>query len=208
MESTINWQRCNMQTFWQEVAPCSHVVQIYEDPEVFLNLLEGFVAGGIAVGDCVIVIAQASNLHALEQRLSLHGYDMAALAARDQYIALDAEQTLDKFMVNDWPDYHLFMHTISSVFQRAHQQQRQVRAFGEMVAVLWSQGKSGATVMLEYLWNTFSEKEKFPLFCAYPQTGFAQDTQSAIKNICSTHSQMVTGWKNSRTEICYQPVAS
>lgn len=197
-----------MQTFWREVAPCSHVVQIYEDPEVFLNLLEGFVAGGIAVGDCVIVLAQAAHLRALEERLSLHGYDLAALSAQDQYIALDAEQTLAQFMVNDWPDYHLFMETINALFQRAHLKKRNVRAFGEMVAVLWSQGKSGATVMLEYLWNTYCEKEKFALFCAYPQSGFSQDTQSAIKNICSTHSKMVTGWHKSKTEICYLPVAS
>jgi hypothetical protein len=206
MESTTNWQRCNMQTFWRDVAPCAHVVQIYEDPEVFLNLLEGFVAGGITVGDCVIVIAQADHLKALEERLQLHGYDLDALAARDQYMALDAEETLAKFMVDDWPDYHLFMETINALFQRAHQKQRQVRAFGDMVAVLWSQGKSGATVMLEYLWNTLCEKEKFALFCAYPKSGFDQDTQSAIKNICSTHSQMVTGWEKSKTEICYLPM--
>jgi hypothetical protein len=192
-----------MQTFWREVAPCSHVVQIYEDQEVFLNLLEGFVAGGITVGDCVIVIATAAHLEALEERLLSHGYNLATLSARDQYIALNAEEVLAKFMVNDWPDYHLFMETVSTLFERAHQNQRQVRAFGEMVALLWAQGKSGATVMLEYLWNTFCEKEDFALFCAYPQSGFAQDTHSAIKNICSTHSKMVAGWEKSKTEISF-----
>jgi hypothetical protein len=195
-----------MQTFWREVAPCSHVVQIYEDEDTFLNLLEGFVAGGITVNDCVIVIATADHLEALEGRLRSHGYDLAALSARDQYIALDAQQTLARFMVNDWPDYHLFMETMADYFQRAHQKQRQVRAFGEMVALLWAEGKSGATVMLEYLWNTYCDKEKFSLFCAYPQSGFAQDTQSAIKNICSTHSKMITGWERSKTEIAYLSV--
>jgi hypothetical protein len=207
MDPTTNWQRCNMQTFWRDVAPCSHVVQIYEDQEGFLNLLEGFVAGGIADGDCVIVIATAPVLKALKVRLRLHGYDLESLSARDQYIALDAEEVLARFMVNDWPDYHLFMDTMTTLFQRAHLNQRKVRAFGEMVAILWGQGKSGATVMLEYLWNTFSEKEEFSLFCAYPQSGFAQDTQSAIKNICSTHTQMVTGCERSNTEISYTHIA-
>lgn len=195
-----------MQTFWQEIAPCAHVVQIFEDPEVFLNLLEGFVAGGITVGDGVIVLAQRHYLQALEERLLFHGYDLAGLAARNQYIGLDAEYVLSKIMVNDWPDYHLFMETMEGLFQRARQQQRGVRAFGDLVAVLWGQGKSGATVMLEYLWNTLCEKEPFSLFCAYPQSGFDQDSRSAIKNICSTHTQMVTGWEKSKTEICYQPV--
>jgi hypothetical protein len=207
MEYHTNWQRCNMQTFWREVAPCSHVVQIYEDEEVFLNLLEGFVAGGITVGDCVMVIATAAHLHALEDRLRSHGLDLATLAARDQYIALDAEETLAKFMVNDWPDYHLFMDTMNNLFEHARRHQRNVRAFGEMVALLWDEGKSGATVMLEYLWNTFSEKERFSLFCAYSQDGFNQDSHSAVKNICSTHSTMISGWEKSKTEMSYRHVA-
>ena len=203
MNRNANWQRSNIQTFWGDIAPCSHVVQIYENQEVLLNLLEGFVAGGITVGDCVIVIGTTDNLEALRERLVSHGLDVEALEARDQYMALDADQTLAKFMVNDWPDYHLFMHTLNTLFERAHQKHKNVRAVGEMVALLWAQGKTGATVMLEHLWNTFSEKEQFPLLCAYPESGFAQDTQSAVRNICSTHSKMVTGWEKSKTEISY-----
>jgi hypothetical protein len=207
MESTTNWQRCNMQTFWREVAPCSHVVQIYEEEDVFLNLLEGYIAGGITVGDCVIVIATAAHLHTLEARLRSHGLDLATLAARDQYIPLDAEAVLSQILVNDWPDYQRFMETMDALFDRAHRAQRQVRAFGEVVSLLWSQGKSGATVMLEYLWNTLYEREQFALFCAYPRNGFAQDTHSAVKNICSTHATMITGWEKSKTEMCYRHVA-
>ena len=32
--------------FWGEISPCEHLVQIYQDEGVFLNALEGFVAGG------------------------------------------------------------------------------------------------------------------------------------------------------------------
>jgi hypothetical protein len=204
---STNWQRCNTQIFWGEIAPCSHVVQIYDNQEELLNLLEGFVAGGITIGDCVIVITQADQLAALEDRLLSHGLDLKTLAARQQYIALDATATLAKFMVNDWPDYHLFMETMTTLFGVAHKNHKNVRAFGDMVAILWSQGNSGATVMLEHLWNTFCEKEDFTLFCAYPQSGFDQDSGSAVRNICSTHTKMVTGWEKSKTEIAYIDVA-
>lgn len=31
--------------FWGEIAPCEHLVQIYEDDEAFVDSLERFVAG-------------------------------------------------------------------------------------------------------------------------------------------------------------------
>ena len=31
--------------FWGEMSPCDHLVQIYQDDEILLDSLEGFVAG-------------------------------------------------------------------------------------------------------------------------------------------------------------------
>src|SRR5687767_14092158 len=43
--------------FWGELAPSEHLIQIYEDDDVFLDALEGFVAEGLGVGESVVVIA-------------------------------------------------------------------------------------------------------------------------------------------------------
>ncbi|MDB5261730.1 MAG: hypothetical protein JWQ14_1011 [Adhaeribacter sp.] len=199
MEKDKNWQQCNMQTFWGEVAACSHVVQIYENEDALLNLLEGFVTGGLTVGDSVVIIATPAHLFLLEQKLRLHGLNVDALCATGQYLSLNAEEVLAEFMVNDWPDYGLFMTTIDEVFSRIRKSPGQVRVFGEMVALLWARGNSSATVMLEHLWNTYCEKETFSLFCAYPQEGFPQDTTTSLRTICNAHSKMVTGWGKSST---------
>lgn len=34
------------EVFWGDISPCEHLVQIYQDEGVFLDSLEGFVAGG------------------------------------------------------------------------------------------------------------------------------------------------------------------
>ncbi len=60
--------------FWGEIAPCEHVVQIYENDENFLDLLSGFVSGGVNAGECAVVIATAAHLAALDQRLAALGY--------------------------------------------------------------------------------------------------------------------------------------
>src|SRR6266545_1929676 len=124
--------------FWGEIAPCEHIVQIHEDDGAFLDSLEGFVGGGIRAGDAVIVIATAIHLSALEDRLSAQGVDVDAARSQDQYIPVDAEGTLSKFIVRGWPDDGLFTQLISELIARARRNGRRVRALGEMVAVMWA----------------------------------------------------------------------
>jgi hypothetical protein len=200
------WTESSSQVFWGEIAPCDHVVQIYENDEVFLDLLHGFVAGGITAGDSVVVIATGSHINALNKRLKTAGLDVSLLQGTNQYIPLDAEQTLSKFMVNDWPDQNLFNHTVSELIVRAKADGRKVRAFGEMVALLWAKGQVGATVRLEQLWNHFCENEAFCLFCAYPQSGFTQDASESVMHICGAHSKMIAGVGHGKAELFYKEV--
>lgn len=200
------WVKTSDRVFWGEIAPCEHVVQIYENDEVFLDLLNGYVAGGINAGDSVVVIATRSHLKLLNDRLVKAGIDISVVKANKQYLPLDAEDTLSKFMVNGWPDENLFNHVVSDLLIEAKGNGRQIRAFGEMVAILWAKGQVGATVRLEQLWNKFCENEAFCLFCAYPQSGFTQDAAESVMHICGAHSKMVTSDGKGKTDIFYKPV--
>jgi hypothetical protein len=200
------WAKSSNEVFWGEIAPCEHVVQIYQNDEGFLDLLTGFVSGGVNAGECAVVIATAAHLTALEERLAALGYTVPSLIAQYQYIPLDAEATLSKFMVNDWPDEHLFNKVISEVLMKAKTNSGKVRAFGEMVAILWAKGQVGATVRLEHLWNRFCENEAFSLFCAYPESGFTQDAAESVMHICSAHTKMITGVEKDKKAVLYKPV--
>jgi hypothetical protein len=200
------WAKSSQDVFWGEIAPCEHVVQIYENDEVFLDLLAGFVSDGVRSGECAVVIATDTHLTALNKRLADLGYSVSHLMSKNQFIPLEAEDTLSKFMVNDWPDENLFNQLISGVIMNAKGNGRKVRAFGEMVAILWAKGQIGATVRLEHLWNKFCENEAFCLFCAYPQSGFTQDASESVMHICGAHSKMISGSGKSGTDIFYLPM--
>jgi hypothetical protein len=182
-----------IEVFWGEIAPCEHLVQIYDEESVFLDALEGYVAGGLDAGDGIVVIATPVHLRALESRLAARRLDVAAARATDQYIALDAAQTLSKFMVDNWPDDELFKSLVTELLSRAGRDGRRVRAFGEMVAVLWQQNHHAATVRLEHLWHRFCHEESFSLLCAYPKSGFTRDATDSIQEICDAHSKVVPG---------------
>ncbi len=200
-----DWQQCKTQVFWGEIAPTDHLVQIYENDDVVLDSLEGFVTSGFNAGDSVIIIATNKHLVALNDRLIKKGFNIDSPLLNHLYIPLNAQETLERFMVNGWPDETLFNNLIKEIILLARgTNNRRVRAYGEMVAILWQQGHSGATVQLEHLWNNFCATEVFCLFCAYPKSGFTQNVDDSLRHICSAHTKMIAGHERSITEVFYK----
>jgi hypothetical protein len=177
--------------FWAEMSPCEHVVQIYGDDRVFLDGLEGFVGNGLRNGEAAIVIATATHLHGLEKRLRQNGVDVERARAEKRFISRLAEDVLAQFMVDEWPDETRFLAEMENLIALARgDNQRKVRAFGEMVAILWARGHHAATIHLELLWTKVLAAEKFPLFCAYPRDTFAKNATESIVEICRIHSRV------------------
>jgi hypothetical protein len=204
MKGTYPWLHAKKDIFWGEIAPCDHVCQIYENNDAFLDLLTGFVSGGFSAGESVAVIASHEHLNFLHQRLQKEGINLFALELKDQYIPLSAEDTLSEFMINGWPDESLFHFTVSTLLDRAQKRGRRVRVFGEMVAILWAQGNHGATVRLEHLWNKFCETQAFSLFCAYPKSGFTENAEESLTQICCSHAKMIAPSDSDIENIVYQ----
>lgn len=178
--------------FWGEIAPCENLAQIYTNTGEFLNILEKFVGNGLQAGESVIVIATLAHLIALHERLTLRGFNLEGARDRQQYIPLEAREALAKFIVRGWPDDQRFEQFVGDLLEQARRGGRRVRAFGEMVAVLWAAGQSGAMLRLEQLWQQLCQKEGFSLLCVYPPPGFTQDVEASVQEICATHAKLIT----------------
>ena len=198
------WETSNLQVFWGEIAPCDHLVQVYENERIFLDTLEGFAGTGFLANDSVVIIATSIHLDALNARLRSQGFDLNALIKADQYIPINAEDLLSVFLVDDWIDEDVFNSFITDLVRRAKKRNGKVRAFGEMVAILWEKGNCGATVQLENLWNQLHSKDQFLLFCAYPKTGFTQSACDSIDIICKQHTKVIDGYARPSTNIYYK----
>ena len=183
--------RAPTEVCWEEMDRSDHSVQIYSDTQSFLEALEGFVSGGLRAGESVIVIATEIHRRALDRMLARRGYDLGQAKQESRYLVIDAAEALDKFMVDGWPDSDKFRIFVKDIFTRATAKGRPVRAFGEMVALLWEQGNSASTMQLETLWNQFCDKEGLRLFCAYPRSGFTEDALDSIGTICAHHSRVI-----------------
>jgi hypothetical protein len=137
----------------RRIAPNDQANQLYADPKKFLDDIISFVRDGFKGGETIIVVASSHHLLAIQNELRAEGFDIFFMTLRGQFIQFDAETVLDKFMVNNWPDEVLFKHLILTLASRALKNERNVRVFSEMAAVLYMKGYRAASVQLEHIWN-------------------------------------------------------
>jgi MEDS: MEthanogen/methylotroph, DcmR Sensory domain len=156
-----------------DLAPSQHILQFYSSEDELLETLSTYVSDGLSLGESAIVIATPEHLRALRYRLEDTDTDLMRAMFEDRYITLEASVALTSFMVDDVPDERMFGEMARSLLRRASANDRRVRAFGEMVALLWAQGKREATVRLEKLWEDFCRAHAITLLCSYPKAAFA-----------------------------------
>jgi PAS domain S-box-containing protein len=174
----------------------NHTVQFYGDDGVLLHELMSHIGKALARGSSAIVIATSAHIDGLAHKLKSQGIDLARAKAEGRYITFEASNVLTKFMVEGLPNRVLFLDAIGQVIARAASasldENRRVVAFGEMVALLWAEGKYDAAIQLEKLWNELAKTYSFSLHCAYPMQGFSrQEMDDSLRKICAEHSGVV-----------------
>ena len=175
-----------------EEAAHLHLVEFYETEEFLVDTVSEFVSSSLRGGDAAIVIATPTHHRAFEAAFDASGIDMSA--AVDRYLALDAAELLQKFMVDEAPDPERFRQTLHALIERPAADGRQVQIFGEMGVLLWDAGDLASTIMLEDLWNDLGVTHQLTRLCAYPLRAFAsQANAAAFGRICEQHATVIPG---------------
>jgi len=174
----------------------AHDVQFYTEDRFLLDELTPFISAALRAGNSAVVIATRGHNDSLSQRLKREGFDLDTVIAAGRYVVLDAAQTLARFMVKGMPDAPRFSEVIGGVIARAaaaaQDENHRVVAFGEMVALLWAEGKPEAAIRTEKLWNQLARAYSFSLRCAYPMQGFCRaEHADSLLRICAEHSNVI-----------------
>jgi signal transduction histidine kinase len=170
-----------------------HVVQFYENDTFLTDAVADFLAEGVAAGEPLVVIATPPHREALSLRLRAHGIDVDHAAAAGGCAFLDARETLGRFMVGPTPDPQRFQSEVGGVLATlAERRPSRVRAYGEMVDVLWKEGNTDGAVRLEELWNELAELHDFSLLCAYAMGNFVGTAHAkGFQRVCRAHTHVV-----------------
>jgi signal transduction histidine kinase len=172
-----------------------HVVRFYETDAFLLDAVATFCADAILADGAALVVATPQHRAGIAERLRARGL-LDAPDTQDAYFALDAAETLSQFTIDNEVDAARFMEVIGGAISRAARHGRQVRVFGEMVALLVADGHPAAALRLEELWNDLQRaahpSDAFSLFCAYPIDHFGgEEHQELFAEVCATHSQVI-----------------
>ena len=97
---------------------------------------------------------------------------------------------LGQILANGWPQPDLFRLRIGSLIAKAHARWGSVRAFGEMVGLLWESGAQGAALRLESLWNELGLTQPFALLCGYHIGQLRNGDRKLIGGICAVHGHV------------------
>ena len=146
-----------------------HAVQFYENDSSLFATVAGFLSQGLVEGHPAILIATAEHTAAILAHLNGRMIDVEKARALGELSVLDAHQTLAMFMVDGIPDPALFEDSIGRVISdllKARSDRTLVRAYGEMVDVLWKDGREDAAIQLELLWNSLAPAMGLPCCAA------------------------------------------
>ncbi len=169
-----------------------HQVQFYEDREFLAGVVAEFLAAGLAAGESLFVIARPEHRELFARRLRELGLDPDAARTSGQLICLDAGDTLARLLVEGMPSRERFRAVVGGLFDAAMARapQARIRAYGEMVDILWTEGQAPAALALEDLWNELQSRHDFSLLCAYTMGGFF--TRAAgLPEVCASHDRVL-----------------
>jgi len=169
-----------------------HAVRFYDSVESLARMVAGFLAEGLAARQPALAITTPDHGRTIEDALSREGWNVAALKASGELTVLDADETMAAFMVDGMPDAAKFNAIVSKAIERACQGRTDctIRAYGEMVDVLWKRHHSVAAMRLEMLWNKLAATKDFSLLCGYAMGHFLKDAHRA--EVCAQHTHVMT----------------
>ena len=173
------------------VEPGGHAVHFYGDDADLVGTVGPYLVEALREEAAAIVIATGPHIEALREELTLSGVDVPGAQTSGALIVLDARETLSDLTVNGEINPEAFQRTVGGALRDAAAGGRPVRAYGEMVDLLWQSGAVGDAIELEKLWNELIECQQCSLLCAYQsEAAGAPEHRMALDEVCRLHSSV------------------
>ncbi len=174
------------------VEPSVHESLFYEDERDLSASVARFFMRVRRAGDRLLVVATRAHWQAFATRLAADGLDAALLVTRGEAAFFDAREVLDSLVVNGSVDQVGFIDRVSRIVRDlSGPSGAPVRAYGEMVDLLWRDGQMETAHQLEELWNQTLQTAPVSMLCGYGLDAMARDLSGVnFTRICAAHTRV------------------
>jgi hypothetical protein len=169
-----------------------HAVKFYKDVPSLGHIVCAFVAEGLRRDEPAVIIATVEHTAFFKQCFVANGIDVERVLQAGLLTVLNADDVLDRFMRDGIPMPQLFAETLGAILTSIASRfpGATIRAYGEMVDLLWQRDQTAAAIRLETLWNDLARSHRFGLLCGYAMGSFYKG--SATDDICALHTHVVS----------------
>jgi anti-sigma regulatory factor (Ser/Thr protein kinase) len=170
----------------------THIVDFYGDEQDLALRIAHHLAGALANEGSAIAVTTPSRRQQLVDAMGVLGFDVERAQQDGTLVLLDAAETLDRLLVDGHLDAGRFDATVGQLLRSCSQPDRPPHIFGEIVALLWEDGRVTEAMELEDLWNDLGTGICFHLYCAY-HSELVADPRHAddVGRVCALHSSVV-----------------
>ena len=175
-------------------APGDHIVLLYQDQEFLSRAVCRYARAGLVNGEGVILFPTLTHWNVFRPRLEAGGVDVDAAQERGQLTVVDADEILPRFMRDAMPDPPALRRAFGDVLgqARAGGSYQKVRAWGEMVNVLWERGDVAASMNLEDLFDQLNKTVDIVMFCSFLMDNFDGDVHEImLPRLGMNHSHLI-----------------
>jgi hypothetical protein len=186
----------NEEATWPELlrepASGDHLVQIYSDEAFLCEAVAEYAGTGLRRGEAAMIVATPAHRAAFLRQMQAHGVDVRAAVQRGQLVLFDAAETVARFTAGGMPDWQSFHALVGGAIAKVRLEFPAVRAFGEMVDLLWQRGEHDAALRLEEFWNDLARLQTFSLLCAYHMDNLdAAAYRGPLECVCKAHTHLI-----------------
>src|SRR5580693_6908114 len=150
-----------------------HRAQFYESETLLAKNVSEYLGEGLRRGEGLVVIASVRHWAAFRERLAPEGPLLDEATRSGRIVVLDVVRTLEAILVGGTPNDDAFRSMVGGAFDMTAgcAPSAPVRAYGEMVDLLWCGDRASSAVTLERMWNVFLAQRPSPLLCSYRMSG-------------------------------------
>jgi hypothetical protein len=181
MDTAIPWNE-----LLKHPAAGDHIVQVVRDEAFLAEAVAQYAAWGIELGEAVVLVVSAERRAVLGRSLEARGVQPSA-ALR----IVDAEALLDCLLREGKPERAAFRDIVGGLVAGLRLEYPAVRAYGEMVDLLFRRGDHAAALDLEQHWNDLAREQGVTVFCAYSLDPLDPGDYSALRSVCQCHTHLI-----------------